>query len=422
MPAALADGAPRVEVADDGTEAWLFDGRRHPQIGLNAVVGRPKRRVVDGAGQLRRHAPRLLGPRGPTGRHGRRRGVGLAALPVAHRRVRRVELLPLLGPRRWGWPACGRGTTGTSTSGSVPAPTGSSRSSCRGCPTPRWPRPRSGATPSAASGRSASSSSRSTWVCRRCTPTTGIRSCAACEETGTVVCLHCASSGWSASRSPYAPLELLTTLFPVNALVTCADWLWSGVPVRFPEPADLPGRVGHRLGADADQPHRLRDGPLGHRASGGVGLTPSGPPHRGAAPGLLVRRHRPHVVAGAAPPDRRRPHRAGERLPPRRLDLARHLDAGRHSPWPTCPPTRPTPSAGATRRRCSTSPCRPRPVPTELDRQPPRSSPGRVAAGSSVGTGNPSTRRSWGNTKHQLRATASVARPPSTTEPVVPSS
>ena len=58
---------------------------------------------------------------------------------------------------------------------------------------------------------------------------------AACEETETVVCLHCASSGWSASRSPGAPLELLTTLFPVNALVTCADWLWSGVPVRFPE-------------------------------------------------------------------------------------------------------------------------------------------------------------------------------------------
>lgn len=57
----------------------------------------------------------------------------------------------------------------------------------------------------------------------------------ACAETGTVVCLHCASSGWSASRSPGAPLELLTTLFPVNALVTAADWLWSGVPVRFPD-------------------------------------------------------------------------------------------------------------------------------------------------------------------------------------------
>jgi predicted TIM-barrel fold metal-dependent hydrolase len=57
----------------------------------------------------------------------------------------------------------------------------------------------------------------------------------ACEETDTVVCIHNASSGWSASRSPHAPLEQLTTLFPVNAIATTADWLWSGVPVRFPK-------------------------------------------------------------------------------------------------------------------------------------------------------------------------------------------
>ncbi|MCZ7524966.1 MAG: amidohydrolase [Acidimicrobiia bacterium] len=57
---------------------------------------------------------------------------------------------------------------------------------------------------------------------------------AACEETGTAICLHNGSSGWSAARSPGAPLELYTSLFPVNALVTAADWLWSGVPVRFP--------------------------------------------------------------------------------------------------------------------------------------------------------------------------------------------
>jgi predicted TIM-barrel fold metal-dependent hydrolase len=56
----------------------------------------------------------------------------------------------------------------------------------------------------------------------------------ACEETDTVVCLHNASSGWSASRSPGASLELITTLFPVNAVVTAADWLWAGVPWRFP--------------------------------------------------------------------------------------------------------------------------------------------------------------------------------------------
>ncbi len=57
----------------------------------------------------------------------------------------------------------------------------------------------------------------------------------ACEETGTVVCLHNGSSSWTAARSPGAPLELYTSLFPVNALVTAADWLWAQVPTRFPE-------------------------------------------------------------------------------------------------------------------------------------------------------------------------------------------
>jgi predicted TIM-barrel fold metal-dependent hydrolase len=56
----------------------------------------------------------------------------------------------------------------------------------------------------------------------------------ACEETETVVCLHNGSSSWTASRSPGAPLELYTSLFPVNALVTAADWLWARIPTRFP--------------------------------------------------------------------------------------------------------------------------------------------------------------------------------------------
>ncbi|HET9730837.1 MAG TPA: amidohydrolase family protein [Acidimicrobiia bacterium] len=56
----------------------------------------------------------------------------------------------------------------------------------------------------------------------------------ACEETETVICLHNGSSSWTAARSPGAPLELYTSLFPVNALVTAADWLWARVPTRFP--------------------------------------------------------------------------------------------------------------------------------------------------------------------------------------------
>jgi predicted TIM-barrel fold metal-dependent hydrolase len=58
---------------------------------------------------------------------------------------------------------------------------------------------------------------------------------AACEETDTVVCLHTGSAAWSAGQTPGAPLELSTTLFPVNGVVATADWLWARIPLRFPE-------------------------------------------------------------------------------------------------------------------------------------------------------------------------------------------
>ena len=56
---------------------------------------------------------------------------------------------------------------------------------------------------------------------------------AVCEETDTVMCLHTGSAAWSAG-TPGAPLELSTTLFPVNGIVATADWLWARVPLRFP--------------------------------------------------------------------------------------------------------------------------------------------------------------------------------------------
>jgi predicted TIM-barrel fold metal-dependent hydrolase len=56
----------------------------------------------------------------------------------------------------------------------------------------------------------------------------------ACEDTGTVVCLHTGSSAWAPIPSPDPPFELFPTLFPANAFLTAADWLWSGVCTRFP--------------------------------------------------------------------------------------------------------------------------------------------------------------------------------------------
>jgi predicted TIM-barrel fold metal-dependent hydrolase len=59
---------------------------------------------------------------------------------------------------------------------------------------------------------------------------------AACAETGTVVCLHVASSGPAAGTAPDAPSPALgATLFQALAFTACADWLWSGAPVRFPD-------------------------------------------------------------------------------------------------------------------------------------------------------------------------------------------
>jgi len=49
-----------------------------------------------------------------------------------------------------------------------------------------------------------------------------------------VVCLHTGASSWAPLPSPGPPFELLPTLFPVNALIAAAEWLWSGVPLRFP--------------------------------------------------------------------------------------------------------------------------------------------------------------------------------------------
>jgi len=57
----------------------------------------------------------------------------------------------------------------------------------------------------------------------------------ACAETQTVMNLHVGSSGFSA-MPPGAPMiELGATLFQAMAFTSCAEWLWSGWPARYPE-------------------------------------------------------------------------------------------------------------------------------------------------------------------------------------------
>ncbi|MBV9660134.1 MAG: amidohydrolase family protein [Acidimicrobiales bacterium] len=57
----------------------------------------------------------------------------------------------------------------------------------------------------------------------------------ACEETETVVCLHTGSASYVLGGGPGWPVDLPTSLFPANALLASARFLWSGVPSRFPK-------------------------------------------------------------------------------------------------------------------------------------------------------------------------------------------
>jgi predicted TIM-barrel fold metal-dependent hydrolase len=58
---------------------------------------------------------------------------------------------------------------------------------------------------------------------------------AACAETDTVVCLHVGSTGVAdmPAGAPYVPLG--ATLFGQLSLAACAEWLWSGYPVKHPD-------------------------------------------------------------------------------------------------------------------------------------------------------------------------------------------
>ncbi|MFI6509722.1 amidohydrolase family protein [Streptosporangium sp. NPDC050855] len=98
----------------------------------------------------------------------------------------------------------------------------------------------------------------------------------ACEETGTVICLHAGAGSWAPVPSPDTPIEAITTLMPASAMFACADWLWSGIPLRFPALRILivEGGVGW-LPMLAERADYALDHPVAGEASWEGGLKPS---------------------------------------------------------------------------------------------------------------------------------------------------
>jgi predicted TIM-barrel fold metal-dependent hydrolase len=57
----------------------------------------------------------------------------------------------------------------------------------------------------------------------------------ACAETETVISLHVGSSGMPDFPERCPPMQLAATLFGQLSLTACAEWLWSGWAVRYPD-------------------------------------------------------------------------------------------------------------------------------------------------------------------------------------------
>lgn len=234
MPAALADDAPRVVEFDDGRQAWSYEGNLYPNIGLNAVVGRPKdewsmeparfdemrrgcwdidARIADmdaGGVWASLCFPSLIaGFCGAVFSRSKDQELGLACMRAWNDwHLERwagphpERIIPLQIP----WlndPVLAAGEV--------------RRNAERGFRAVSFCEfPAQLGLPSLHSGH---------WD----------PFLAACAETETVVCLHTGSAAWAPVPSPDPPFELFPTLFPANALIAAADWLWSGVCVRFPD-------------------------------------------------------------------------------------------------------------------------------------------------------------------------------------------
>ena len=99
---------------------------------------------------------------------------------------------------------------------------------------------------------------------------------AACQETRTTVCMHIGSSSRMPATSPDAPVAVAASLSFNNAMASLADFLFSGVLVRFPtlKLAYSEGQIGWL-------PYileRVDDVWREHRAWGGVAETIPEPP------------------------------------------------------------------------------------------------------------------------------------------------
>ena len=110
----------------------------------------------------------------------------------------------------------------------------SSRWACRCCGTPSWRPPRCAGSPRRACTRSPSPRTRPPSATRRSTTSTGTRCGRPCVDEDVVLSIHLGSSGQLAFTAADAPMDVLITLQPMNICSAAADLLWSRVIKEYP--------------------------------------------------------------------------------------------------------------------------------------------------------------------------------------------
>jgi predicted TIM-barrel fold metal-dependent hydrolase len=235
IPSHLVDRAPRIVTGDDGTEAWVVDGNSVPNVGFNAVVGRP----VDEYSF------------DPTRFDQMRRGTWDVA-----ERVKDMDLNGIYASLNF--PSFLPGFAGQrfyQLTSDVELANAMTRAWndwmleewCGSAPErfipmqlPLWNDPQAAADEvrrNAARGFKALSFSEGPHLLGYPSMHSGYWDpvMQACEETNTVVCLHVGSSGTSPATAPDAPSDAAGALFFAYAMFAAVDWLFSKVAVRYPE-------------------------------------------------------------------------------------------------------------------------------------------------------------------------------------------
>ena len=234
LPAKFAEQAPRV-IEKDGADVWVYEGQEFPNVGFNAVVGRP----VDEWGFE------------PTRFVDMRRGSW-----DIHRRVADMDLSGVYASLCF--PSFLPGFAGQRLQLSTKDPelalaavrawndwnieewSGAYPDRMIACQIPYFLDPQIGAQEvyrNAERGYKAITFSEGPHLLGLPSMHTGhwdpiMRACA---ETGTVVNLHIGSSGTSPGTSDDAPADVVGVLFFGYAMFSAVDWLFSRIPVRYPD-------------------------------------------------------------------------------------------------------------------------------------------------------------------------------------------